>query len=139
MQTDLRLEAKVEGQDGHSLGDIKHLVMSPDKNQVTDIIVGGEPYTDYLRLVEVSKVGQVSQDNGTVRLSLSKEQFKQLPEFNEHKFAQERGYPANLQQAFNGEHAPGQGSESFAVGGYGLDPTANLTPPGIVDNKATNS
>lgn len=136
MQTDLRLAAKVEGQDGQKLGEIKHLVMNSGNKEVSQIVVGDGTK---LRRVELSKITGVNQDKDTVRLSLSKEQFDQLPEFNEKAFMESREYNDDQNQVPAAEGKGADNAGRFVTGGYSHDPDTTLQPPGIVDSSSKNA
>lgn len=129
MQTDYRLGAKVESQNGEYLGDVKHLVMGQDGKQVSQLVVGNDKG---LKAVSLDKVAGPNQDKDTVRLNLSSDQFKQLPAFDEKKFAEERGYPAGGK--------PQEEARDWVAGGYSANPAdSNLTPPGMVDNDSSQA
>jgi len=135
MQTDLRLGAKVEGQKGQALGEIRHLMMDADRKQVTHIVVGGPPHEQRLTLVELAKIGEIADNKGAVQLNLTKEQFTQLPEFDEHKFVQERGYPSEPHKTHDSN---GNDSQPAVTGGYSVEPDANFDAPGLADSSSKN-
>ena len=130
MQMDFRLAAKVEGQDGQKLGEIKHLVMKPGTKEIGQIVVGDGTR---LRKVDVAKVGKVNSEKDTVQLSLSKEQFNQLPEFDEKSFMESRDYNDEDNQVPAVESKGGSEGGRFVTGGYSHDPDTSLEPPGLVN------
>ena len=128
MQTDYRLGAKVESQNGEYLGDLKHLVMGQDGKQVSQLVVGNDKG---LRTVNLDNVAGLNQAKDTLRLNLNSDQFNQLPRFDEKKFAAERGYPAGGKQQ--------EEARDWVAGGYSANPDSNMNPPGVVDNNSSQA
>lgn len=126
MQTDFRLGAKVEDQNGQALGEIKQLIMSQDNSQVAQLVIGGPNLTE-ARVVKADQISGVNQDKDTVRLSISKEQCEQLPVYNQQDFAQ------TAPDQKNAQHSSTEDQNKLVGGGYNLDPNTDLDPPGLAN------
>ncbi len=134
MIKDFRLGSRAETQDGQLLGELKHLVMSPDNKMVTHLVIGKGDGTP-LRQVEMAKVADVTDDKDTVRLSLDEAQFEQLPEFNERAFMDKRGYHDHDELATEKAADPTD-PQSLITGPYDIHTDENLNPPGLVNDQS---
>ncbi len=135
MQTDIRLGAKVESSEGHHLGEIKHLVMGQN-NQLSHIVVGNTALGTGLKQVEAGSIGQLSDDKSSLKLSLDKTKFSQLPDFDEKKFNEGRGYSKDAKPLGEIANDESPDPQTIMSGGYDLDPDANLNPPGLADKQS---
>ncbi len=95
------LDAKVETSDGEDAGTLQWAIVDPQTNEVTHFVIS----TDVLfgRAVEVPRehIENASQDGGTVRLQLSKDELEALPSHSPTDYAPPpAGWEPTAAQAF---------------------------------------
>jgi uncharacterized protein YrrD len=86
MLSHVHLGAKAEGRLGEELGKIKYLVIAPDTDQLTHVVIEKGLFDHREVVVEASRVKGFSEDNRRVHLDLSAAELEDLPDFVEREY-----------------------------------------------------
>ena len=86
IQIQIKVGASVQYKHGQMAAVVKYLVANPYNGQITQLVIDrGRGYTS-LKLVDTNKIADTTYNRETVRLTVTQEQFGDLPDFIESDF-----------------------------------------------------
>lgn len=75
------LDAKVKTRDGEDAGSVRHAVVHPATNEVTDFVITTKGFLGRDVLVPREEIERASKDGEAVRLQLTRDEFEKLPSY----------------------------------------------------------
>ena len=75
------LDAKVLARDGEEIGSVDRAIVDPNTDEVTSIVVRTGAVFGRDIVVAREELEQASEDGDSIRLSLTKDELEQMPDF----------------------------------------------------------